>query len=46
MDTVTTVRDFGLIWDAYTKFEDKMINLHLELLQTPGEGLPFSLRIH
>ncbi|KAH3756263.1 pre-mRNA-splicing factor SYF1 [Pelomyxa schiedti] len=29
MDSVTTVRDFSMIWDSYTKFEDRLLTARI-----------------
>ncbi|KAL6068787.1 Pre-mRNA-splicing factor SYF1, variant 2 [Balamuthia mandrillaris] len=48
INTVMTVRDFSQIWDAYTRFEDGMIESQMEM-QAEAEGeesdIDFDLRI-
>ena len=45
IQTVTTVRDFGQVFDAYAQFEESMINAKMETTAEMGpneEGKPLS----
>lgn len=36
IQTVTTVRDFGQVFDAYAQFEESMINARMETASEMG----------
>ncbi len=38
MQTVTTVRDFGQVFDAYAQFEESMINAKMETTAEMGHS--------
>ena len=50
LETVITVRDFSMVWDAYTKFEDDVIAAKILQLQSveevdEEETFDFELRV-
>jgi len=43
--TVMSVRDFSQIWDAYTQFEDKIIEADMQAVGNDEDEVDFDLRL-